>query len=76
MKRRNTDVVIWADFFESLIEKIRSNELDDNSNQVGEYIVTNIKNFTIFSTKREKVYQFDDLEKIIGIDYRTQKIEK
>ena len=49
MKRRNTDVVIWTDFFESLIEKIRSNELDDNSNQVGEYIVTNIKNFTIFS---------------------------
>lgn len=76
MKRRNTDVIIWANFFESLIEKIRSNELDDNSNQVGEYIVTNIKNFTIFSTKREKAYQFDDLEKIIGIDYRTQKIRK
>lgn len=76
MKRRNTDVIIWANFFESLIEKIESPELDYNPNHVGEYIVTNIKNFTIFSTKREKAYQFDDLEKIIGIDYRTQKIRK
>ena len=35
MKRRNTDVVIWADFFESLIEKIESPELDYNPNHVG-----------------------------------------
>mgnify|MGYP004617058969 FL=1 len=76
MKRRNTDVVIWADFFERLIEKIKSPELDYNPNHVGEYVVIDTENFTIYSIKSEKEYRFTDLEKIIGIDYRTQKIRK
>lgn len=76
MKRRNTDVIIWADFFESLVEKIRSYELDCNSNQVGEYEVKDAEKFIISSTKSKKVYQFDDLEKIIGRDYRTQKVRE
>ena len=74
MKRRNTDVVIWADFFESLIEKIESPELDYNPNHVGEYVVTDTENFTIYSIKSEKEYRFTDLEKIVGSDCRTQKI--
>ena len=76
MKRRNTDVIIWAEFFESLVEKIRSYELDCNANQVGEYEVKDAEKFIIYSTKSKKVYQFDDLEKIIGIDYRTQEMRE
>ena len=76
MKRRNTDVIIWADFFESLVEKIRSYELDYAPNKVGDYVVTDTENFTISSIKAEKEYRFTDLEKIVGRDCRTQKTRK
>ena len=74
MKRRNTDVVIWADFFESFEKYARRDEINNDIQMVGVYVITNTDEFAIFSTKTEKVYQYDELEIIVGKDYITTEM--
>ncbi len=74
MKRRNTEVVIWSDFFEEFEEFARKDEINNDIPMVGSYVIANTDNFAIFSTKTEKVYQYDDLEIVVGKDNITTEM--